>query len=58
MKIICAIFGFVLAIPVVLVAAVLMLGAGAGIITRVFSVEVIGAAVIILLFMLVKRLFK
>jgi hypothetical protein len=58
MKIVCAIFGFILLIPVVIVAAVLLLGAGAGLITRIFSVEVFGAAIIVLLFMFIKRLFK
>jgi hypothetical protein len=52
------IFGFILLIPVVIVAAVLLLGAGAGIITRIFSIEMIGIAAVVLLLMLVKKIFK
>lgn len=58
MNIVLAIFGFILLIPVVLVAAVLLLGAGAGIITRIFSIEVLTIVGIVLLIMLAKRLFR
>ena len=58
MNFVLAIFGFILLIPVVIVAAVLLLGAGAGLITRIFSMEVFIIVGIVLLVMLAKRLFR
>ena len=55
MSIILAILGFILLIPVVIVAATLLLGVGAGLITRVFTIEILIVVGIILLFMVAKK---
>ena len=58
MGFLCTILGFILLIPVVIVAAALLLGAGAGVITRVFTGEFLLIVGVILVFTLIKKIFK
>lgn len=58
MQFLLTILGAILLIPIVIVAAVLLLGAGAGLITRVFTLEFLGIVVVILIFVLIKKIFK
>lgn len=58
MSFLLTILAFILLIPIVLVAAVLLLGAGAGLITRIFSIEMLGIVIVVLVFTLIKKIFK
>ena len=54
----CAFLGFILLIPIVIVAAVLLFGAGAGTITKIFTGEVLLVAGIIFVFTLINKIFR
>lgn len=58
MQFILAVLGAILLIPVVIVAATLLLGVGAGLITRFFTLEMAGIVIVILIFVLIKKIFK
>ena len=58
MQFLLTVLGFILLIPIVIVAAVLLLGTGAGLITRFFTLEMAGIVVVILIFVLIKKIFK